>query len=145
MPFLWPCTMCLINFLYENLRTDCIGRLTAVSGTVTRTSEVRPELLIASFRCNKCCLLAENIQQQYHYTRPTIVPKPAMPRTDLPVSSCWRFVPRSLSIGKSCVSKKTRTKSLQGPCPGPWTLLSATKWWNEPRLVTSASLRAVWW
>ena len=58
------------------LRMDCVGRLTSITGTVTRTSEVRPELLVASFRCNKCGLLAEHIQQQYHYTRPTICRNP---------------------------------------------------------------------
>ena len=60
----------------RELRTDCVGRLVAVSGTVTRTSEVRPELLVASFRCNKCGLLAEHVQQQYHYTRPTLCRNP---------------------------------------------------------------------
>jgi DNA replication licensing factor MCM6 len=31
-----------------------IGTLTAISGTVTRTTEVRPELLFATFRCEAC-------------------------------------------------------------------------------------------
>lgn len=60
----------------RNLKTDRIGRLSAVTGTITRTSEVRPELLVACFRCNKCGLLAENIRQQYHYTRPTLCRNP---------------------------------------------------------------------
>jgi DNA replication licensing factor MCM6 len=60
----------------RKLRTDQIGRLASVSGTVTRTSEVRPELLVGAFRCNKCGLLAENIQQQYHFTRPTLCRNP---------------------------------------------------------------------
>jgi DNA replication licensing factor MCM6 len=60
----------------RRLRTDQIGHLTAVAGTVTRTSDVRPELLSGSFRCNKCGLLAENILQQYHYTRPTVCRNP---------------------------------------------------------------------
>ncbi|CAB9507868.1 Maternal DNA replication licensing factor mcm6 [Seminavis robusta] len=60
----------------RHLRTDQIGRLTAVAGTVTRTSDVRPELLSGSFRCNKCGLLAENILQQYHFTRPTLCRNP---------------------------------------------------------------------
>jgi DNA replication licensing factor MCM6 len=58
------------------LKTDRIGRLTAVTGTVTRTSEVRPELLVGTFRCNKCGLLAQGIAQQYHYTRPTLCRNP---------------------------------------------------------------------
>jgi DNA replication licensing factor MCM6 len=60
----------------RNLRTDRIGRLASVSGTVTRTSDVRPELLVGSFRCSKCGLVAENIQQQYHYTRPNLCRNP---------------------------------------------------------------------
>ena len=58
------------------LKTDRIGRLTAVTGTVTRTSDVRPELLVGTFRCNKCGLLAQGIVQQYHYTRPTLCRNP---------------------------------------------------------------------
>ena len=65
----------------RNLRTDRIGHLSAVAGTVTRTSEVRPELLVASFRCNKCGLLAEGIRQQYHYTRPTLCRNPRCKNT----------------------------------------------------------------
>lgn len=60
----------------RDLKTDSVGRLVAVSGTVTRTSDVRPELLVATFSCNKCGLLAENVQQQYHYTYPTICRNP---------------------------------------------------------------------
>ena len=60
----------------RRLRTDQIGRLASVAGTVTRTSEVRPELLCGSFRCDKCGLLAESIPQQYHFTRPTLCRNP---------------------------------------------------------------------
>ena len=60
----------------RSLRTDTIGKLTSVSGTVTRTSDVRPELILGTFRCNKCGLLAENIVQQYHYTRPVVCMNP---------------------------------------------------------------------
>jgi DNA replication licensing factor MCM6 len=60
----------------RQLRTELIGSLSSVTGTVTRTSDVRPELLVASFKCNKCGLLAGNIPQQYHYTRPTICRNP---------------------------------------------------------------------
>jgi len=58
------------------LRTEMIGRLCSVAGTVTRTSDVRPELLSGTFRCEKCGLLAENIEQQYQYTAPTICKNP---------------------------------------------------------------------
>ena len=60
----------------RSLRTDTIGKLSSVSGTVTRTSDVRPELLVGSFRCQQCGLMAENITQQYHYTRPVLCRNP---------------------------------------------------------------------
>jgi len=60
----------------RSLRTDTIGKLTSISGTVTRTSDVRPELLMATFRCQKCGLPAENIPQQYHFTRPILCRNP---------------------------------------------------------------------
>ncbi len=60
----------------RSLRTDTIGKLSSFSGTVTRTSDVRPELLLGTFRCQKCGLAAENIVQQYHYTRPTLCRNP---------------------------------------------------------------------
>ena len=79
----------------RQLLMDRVGRLTAVRGTVTRTSEVRPELLAGTFRCNKCGLLAENLQQQYHYTRPTLCRNPrcqnASPKEFLLEVSLSRF------------------------------------------------------
>ena len=58
------------------LRTGTIGRFTSVSGTVTRTSDVRPELLVGSFRCRKCGLVAPDVLQQYHLTRPPLCRNP---------------------------------------------------------------------
>jgi DNA replication licensing factor MCM6 len=60
----------------RQLRTDVIGALCSVTGTITRTSDVRPELLVASFRCNECGLAASDIVQQYHYTRPNLCKNP---------------------------------------------------------------------
>jgi DNA replication licensing factor MCM6 len=54
----------------RQLKTATLGRLVTLSGTITRTSEVRPELLLGTFRCLKCGLLAQHILQQYHFTRP---------------------------------------------------------------------------
>jgi DNA replication licensing factor MCM6 len=58
------------------LRTGTIGRFAAISGTVTRSSDVRPELLVGSFRCRKCGLLAPDVLQQYHLTRPPLCRNP---------------------------------------------------------------------
>lgn len=60
----------------RQLKTSRIGHLTSVCGTVTRTSEVRPELLEGVFRCNNCGLLSPPIVQQHHYTRPTLCRNP---------------------------------------------------------------------
>ncbi len=58
------------------LRTGTIGRFSSVSGTVTRSSDVRPELLVGSFRCQKCGLVAPDVLQQYHLTRPPLCRNP---------------------------------------------------------------------
>ena len=60
----------------RDLRTDSIGRLISVSGTVTRTSEVRPELLYGSFKCEECGALMENIEQQFKFTVPQVCNNP---------------------------------------------------------------------
>ena len=52
----------------RELRTDRIGTLMSISGTVTRTSEVRPELLFGSFICEVCGGLVNDIEQQFKYT-----------------------------------------------------------------------------
>ncbi|KAG5193120.1 maternal DNA replication licensing factor mcm6-like protein [Tribonema minus] len=54
----------------RGLRTARIGRLVSVSGTVTRTSDVRPELLRGTFVCRRCGLAAEGVEQQFVYTEP---------------------------------------------------------------------------
>jgi DNA replication licensing factor MCM6 len=60
----------------RKLRTHQIGQLCSIAGTVTRTSQVRPELLVGSFRCQKCGLLAQDVVQHYHYTRPALCRNP---------------------------------------------------------------------
>jgi DNA replication licensing factor MCM6 len=52
----------------RELRTDKLGQLMSISGTVTRTSEVRPELLYGSFICEVCGGLVNEIEQQFKYT-----------------------------------------------------------------------------
>jgi len=54
----------------RSMRTDKLGRLMSLSGTVTRSSEVRPELMYATFQCIKCGRLHENFEQQYVLTEP---------------------------------------------------------------------------
>ncbi|KAI0068520.1 mis5 protein [Artomyces pyxidatus] len=60
----------------RDLKTDKIGTLMSISGTVTRTSEVRPELLFGSFICEVCGALVNEIEQQFKYTEPSLCPNP---------------------------------------------------------------------
>ena len=52
----------------RDLRADRIGTLMSISGTVTRTSEVRPELLYGSFTCEACKGIVNEVEQQFKYT-----------------------------------------------------------------------------
>lgn len=54
----------------RDLRSEQIGELSSISGTVTRTSEVRPELLLGTFECQECQDLFENVEQQFRFTEP---------------------------------------------------------------------------
>ena len=61
----------------RDLRVEKIGRLVAFSGTVTRTSEVRPELFLGTFKCGRCGTRATGVEQQYKYTTPLLCRSPA--------------------------------------------------------------------
>ncbi|KAH9258558.1 hypothetical protein BASA81_003060 [Batrachochytrium salamandrivorans] len=54
----------------RDLRTDRIGKLISVSGTVTRTSETRPELLVGRFFCLHCGALSPSVEQEFKYSEP---------------------------------------------------------------------------
>jgi DNA replication licensing factor MCM6 len=56
------------HFRIRDLRSKRIGQLCAISGTVTRTSEVRPELIIGNFTCMDCQTATNGIEQQFKYT-----------------------------------------------------------------------------
>ncbi|KAI4332106.1 hypothetical protein L6164_017042 [Bauhinia variegata] len=56
----------------RELTTAEIGKLVSVTGVVTRTSEVRPELLQGTFKCLDCGGVIKNVEQQFKYTEPTI-------------------------------------------------------------------------
>jgi len=58
----------------RHLRTSSVGHLLSISGTVTRTSEVRPELSLASFVCENCRTVISNVEQTFRYTEPTQCP-----------------------------------------------------------------------
>ena len=60
----------------RDLRTDRVGKLVSISGTVTRTSEVRPELLYGAFTCTTCTTTVRDVEQQFKYTEPVMCRNP---------------------------------------------------------------------
>ncbi|CAI5755575.1 unnamed protein product [Candida verbasci] len=58
----------------RDVRSNKIGSLMCISGTVTRTSEVRPELYLGTFTCDLCSALIEGVEQVFKYTEPTSCP-----------------------------------------------------------------------
>lgn len=52
----------------RDLRTEKIGKLISIGGTVTRTSEVRPELVFGTFVCEECKTIVRDVEQQFKYT-----------------------------------------------------------------------------
>ena len=52
----------------RGLKCNLLGRLIKLRGTVTRTSEVRPELKVGVFKCRNCGKLSNKIIQQFKYT-----------------------------------------------------------------------------
>lgn len=58
----------------RDLRTELIGKLLSFSGTVTRTTEVRPELFLGTFKCMECGSSVPHVEQQYKFTQPLICP-----------------------------------------------------------------------
>lgn len=56
----------------RDLKSEKVGKLTALVATVTRTSEVRPELIQGSFSCRQCNNLIKGIDQQFRFTEPKV-------------------------------------------------------------------------
>ena len=75
----------------RQLRTSQIGKLLSVSGTVTRTSEVRPELGLGTFICETCKTVVKDVEQTFKYTEPAQCPN----------RTCGNRYGWRLDIGKS--------------------------------------------
>uniref|UniRef100_A0A7S3EM23 DNA replication licensing factor MCM6 n=1 Tax=Rhodosorus marinus TaxID=101924 RepID=A0A7S3EM23_9RHOD len=75
----------------RDVRSGEVGKLIALSGTVTRTTEVRPELLMASFACGSCGTEVNDVQQQFKYTEP-----PSCPRCQ--EKEKWSLIPEKSSF-----------------------------------------------
>jgi len=54
----------------RDLRTSNLGRLMSVYGTVTRTTDAKPELIEGTFKCMECQEFVKNVEQQFKYTEP---------------------------------------------------------------------------
>jgi DNA replication licensing factor MCM6 len=61
---------------FRELRTEKIGRLVSFCGTVTRTSEVRPELFLGTFKCQECSTIIQDVEQFYKFTQPLVCSNP---------------------------------------------------------------------
>jgi DNA replicative helicase MCM subunit Mcm2 (Cdc46/Mcm family) len=114
----------------RELRTDRIGKLSSVSGTVTRTSQVRPELLRGVFRCKACGeIAAGEVEQQFKYTEVSMAEREYACRTKMISQPCVKvyfvktsqtgnycWIDQHLLIGKSCVFRKIHLKFQQVVC-----------------------------
>ena len=60
----------------RDMKTNKIGRLTALMGTITKSTEVRPELLFGTFICQACRAKVRDVEQQFRYTEPKICSNP---------------------------------------------------------------------
>ena len=60
----------------RDLRSNKLGKLVAIKGTVTKVSEVRPELVIGAFNCKECGTRARSVEQQFSYSMPKGCPNP---------------------------------------------------------------------
>lgn len=69
----------------RGMSTDKIGRLISISGTVTRSSEVRPELFYGAFMCNTCNTSHPHVEQQFQYTQPQVCKNPDCPGTQFQI------------------------------------------------------------
>eukprot|EP00747_Dinoflagellata_sp_TGD_P141345 gnl/TRDRNA2_/TRDRNA2_176112_c0_seq2.p1 gnl/TRDRNA2_/TRDRNA2_176112_c0~~gnl/TRDRNA2_/TRDRNA2_176112_c0_seq2.p1 ORF type:complete len:804 (-),score=206.95 gnl/TRDRNA2_/TRDRNA2_176112_c0_seq2:265-2652(-) len=58
----------------RDLRTELLGELVTISGTVTRTTDVKPELLVGTFECNDCARKITGVVQQFKITEPAVCP-----------------------------------------------------------------------
>mmetsp|Transcript_148344 Transcript_148344/g.210709 ORF Transcript_148344/g.210709 Transcript_148344/m.210709 type:complete len:819 (-) Transcript_148344:115-2571(-) len=58
----------------RDLRTETLGRLVTICGTVTRTTDIKPELLVASWQCGECKREVSGIKQEFKVTMPALCP-----------------------------------------------------------------------
>ena len=55
----------------RQVRSNSIGTLISISGTITRTTDVKPELIYGCFVCDSCGAVIPSVDQQFQFTKPT--------------------------------------------------------------------------
>lgn len=75
----------------RSLRCEILGEMISIRGQVTRTSDVRPELTLAAFKCNECGNIINGVKQQFRYTQPNKCPS----------ASCGNMVDWNLVLEQS--------------------------------------------
>ena len=60
------------NKKIRQLRSQQLGKLISINGTITRSSEVKPELIKGTFICKMCNSAVKNVEQQFRYTEPKV-------------------------------------------------------------------------
>lgn len=58
----------------RDMRTAKLGQLATMCGTVTRTSEIKPELVVGTFQCMECLREVTGVEQQFKATTPAVCP-----------------------------------------------------------------------
>ena len=137
----------------RDLRADRIGTLMSISGTVTRTSEVRPELLYGSFICEVCKGIVDEVEQQFKYTEvsrhflfPVRIDTQSLlslayvliPLAVIALGGNCRSTPRNLPTGRKLGFRRIHQKFQLGRCLDHWMLSSVGNLWNVQKLETNA-------
>ncbi|KAL6121388.1 hypothetical protein NUSPORA_01698 [Nucleospora cyclopteri] len=58
----------------RELKSCTVGTLLSFCGTVTRTTQVRPELVMGTFQCRDCQTIIKDVKQQFKFTEPIFCP-----------------------------------------------------------------------
>jgi DNA replication licensing factor MCM6 len=66
-----------VKTMLREIKPSAIGQLFSFQGTVTRTSDVCPELLRGTFKCKVCGTEIPNVSQNFQYTEPSVCPSKA--------------------------------------------------------------------
>lgn len=54
----------------RDIRGSDVGVLVSLTGTVTRTTDVKPELIMGTFECDVCGQVVKEVNQQFQFTKP---------------------------------------------------------------------------